>query len=99
MAIDTDDLTDETYNAILGESERFNENLTLQFGLLSYKCDNEEDFILESEKLIRKMLKYNLDTIDDLFFGEPPTKAEFHRALNKISTNISGLKKRTKSKD
>lgn len=93
MAIDTDDLTDETYNAILGESERFDENLTLQFGLLSYQCENEEEFISASEKIIRKMLKYNLETIDDLFFGEPPTKAEFHRVLNKISNNISKLKK------
>jgi len=33
--MDTDDLTNKTYNAILGEAEKFHHDLTLQFGLLS----------------------------------------------------------------
>lgn len=93
MPIDVSDLSDKTYDAILVESERFNENLTLQFGLLSYECEDEADFIKKSEKLIRRMLKFNTDTIDDIFFGEPPTKAEFHRILNKLLNNIYKLKK------
>jgi len=93
MSIDVSNLTDETYDAILVESSRFDDNLTLQFGLLSYECDDEPDFIRKSEKHIRKMLKYNTDTIDDIFFGEPPTKAEFHRILTKLLNNIEKLKK------
>ncbi len=31
MAIDTGDLTDKTYKAIMIEAERFNHDLTLQF--------------------------------------------------------------------
>ena len=93
MPIDVSDLSDGTYDAILMESERFDENLTLQFGLLSSNCEDEADFIRKSEKLIRKMLKFNSDTIDDIFFGEPPTKAEFHRILNKLLNNIEKLKK------
>ena len=34
MPIDTEDLTDKTYEAIMIEAERFDHNLTLQFGFL-----------------------------------------------------------------
>jgi len=34
--MDTDDLSDKTYTAIMIEAERFNGDLTLQFGLLSF---------------------------------------------------------------
>ncbi len=91
MAIDTGDLTDKTYEAIMIEAERFDHNLTLQFGLLSYECKDEADFIKKSKQLINQMLKYNLAEIDDMFFGEPPNKKDFHIALNKILENISKL--------
>ncbi|HET7117698.1 MAG TPA: hypothetical protein VFI29_14480 [Hanamia sp.] len=92
MPIDTGDLTDETYNAIMIEAERFNHDLTLQFGLLSYECENESDFILKSKKLITEMLRYNNAVIDDMFFGNPPKTKDFHNALRKILDNISKLK-------
>ena len=38
MPIDTDDLSDRTYKAILLEAEKFHHDLTLQFGLLSGEC-------------------------------------------------------------
>ena len=91
MAIDTGDLTDKTYQAIMIEAERFDHNLTLQFGLLSYQCKDEADFIKNSKQLIKQMLTYNMADIDDVFFGEPPTKKEFHNALNKILNNIAEL--------
>ena len=91
MALDTDDLFTKTYKAIMVEAEKFDHNLTLQLGILSYECDSEKEYIAKSEKLIRKMLKYNEDAIDDIFFGEPPAKEKFHRVLNKILTNISKL--------
>lgn len=91
MAIDTGDLTDKTYQAIMIEAERFNDNLTLYFGLLSDECKDEADFIKKSKQLIKQMLKYNIANIDDMFFGEPPIKKDFHNALNKILENISKL--------
>lgn len=93
MAIDTDDLIDKTYKAIMIEAERFDHNLTLQFGLLSYECKDEPDFIKKSKHLINRMLKYDKGQIDDMFFGEPPAKNEFHKALNKISENILSIEK------
>jgi hypothetical protein len=91
MSIDTGDLTEKTYQAIMIEAERFDHNLTLQFGLLSYQCNDEGDFIKKSKQLIKQMLKYNMADIDDMFFGEPPQKKEFHNALNKILDNISSI--------
>ena len=92
MPIDTGDLTDEIYNALMIEAERFNHDLTLQFGLLSYECDGEKDFILKSKELIAEMLRYNNADIDDMFFGNPPKTKDFHQALHKILFNISKLK-------
>ena len=89
--MDTGDLTNKTYKAIMIEAERFDPNLTLQFGLLSYECKNEKIFIQKSARLIHEMMTYREEEIDDLFFGSPPTKNEFHKALNKILHNISKL--------
>ncbi len=93
MAIDTNDLSKKTYNAILTESGKFNENLTLQFGLLSYECENEKEYIEKAENLIYNMLNHDENDVDDIFFGEPPTMKSFHKALQKILTNIATLKK------
>lgn len=90
--MDTDDLSDKTYKAILVEAEKFNHDLTLQFGLLSYQCEDEKDFITQSEFLINEMLKYGGTDLDDMFFGNPPGKKEFHATLKKIADNIKKLK-------
>jgi hypothetical protein len=41
--MDTDDLSNETYEAVIIEAERFHHNLTLHFGLLAGQCDTEEE--------------------------------------------------------
>lgn len=92
MAIDTGDLSDKTYKAIMIESARFDDNLTLQFGLLSYECEDEKEYIEKAEKLVHKMLKYDEYDVDELFFGEPPSMENFHTVLHKILANISTLK-------
>jgi len=91
MAIDTDDLSRKTYKAILAEAEKFNDNLMLRFGLLSYRCADEKDYIRQSALLIQEMFGYDEAEIDDLFFGEPPTRESFYKVLNKILKNISAL--------
>lgn len=90
--MDTDDLSEKTRVAILWEAEKFNHDLTLQFGLLSYECSNEEEYIKESLKLIRELKKCDMHDLDDIFFGNPPPKAEFLTALKKIEANIGALK-------
>ena len=91
MNFDTDDLSDESYNAIMREAERFHHDLTLQFGLLSSECSDENMFIEMAEKLAKEMLTYDDADIDDMFFGNPPRKKDFHEALKKILNNISKL--------
>lgn len=93
MPIDTGDLSDRTYKAIFIEAERFNPDLTLQFGLLSDECDDEVMFIKMSEELAREMLTYDESEIDDIFFGHPPDRKDFHNTLKKILANISKLSK------
>jgi hypothetical protein len=93
MSMDTDDLSEKTYEAIIVSAEKFNSDLTLQFGLLSYDCENEKEFISKSEKLINELLKCHEGELDDIFFGNPPDRKEFHVALKKIKENIKNLKR------
>src|SRR5450631_3729233 len=89
--MDTDDLSQKTHKAIMIEAEKFNHDLTIQFGLLSYQCKSEEEFINKSEMLINEMLNYNEDKMDELFFGNSPSKKEFHIVLKKIRETIKKL--------
>ena len=91
--MDTGDLSEETYRAIMIEAEIFNHDLTLQFGLLSGNCKDEDDFVEKSIRLINIMEKYDEIDLDDLFFGNPPKMNEFKIALKKIFDNIVELKK------
>ncbi len=89
--MDTGDLSEEAYRAILIESERFNHDLTLQFGLLSGECKNEKEFIEKSVKLINEMKNYNNIDLDDMFFGNPPKTKDFQMTLKKILDNIDDI--------
>lgn len=89
--MDTGDLTSKTYKAIMIEAERFHHDLTLQYGLLSYERKNEIDFIKVSLELTHEMMEYDENDLEDMFFGSPPGKYEFHDALKKILANISAL--------
>lgn len=91
MPIDTDDLSDKTYQAIIGEADKFHDDLSLQFGLLSYECKDEKEFIKQSEKLINKMMKYKEADLPALFFEDVPDYKKFHKILYKMLNNISKL--------
>ena len=40
LIMDTDDLLNEAYTLVIVEAEKFNHDLTLQFGILAYSCRN-----------------------------------------------------------
>jgi len=65
--MDTGDLSEETHRAIMVEAEMFNHDLTLQFGLLSGDCINEDDFIEKSAHLINEMRNYDEIDLNDMF--------------------------------
>ena len=71
----------------------FNHDLTLQFGLLSSHCIDENDFLENSVQLINEIQKYDDTAHDDMFFGNPPPMSEFQSALIRILDNIAELKK------
>lgn len=86
--MDTDDLSQEAYEAIISEAERFNHNLTLQFGLLSYECQDEQEYILKSILLIKALKKAKPNALTNIFFGEVPNLNKFIETLDKILDNI-----------
>jgi hypothetical protein len=91
--MDTDDLSEETYQAIILEAEMFNHDLTLQFGLLSYKCQDEKVYLEKSIIMIGKMKKLDEMDLEDMFFGNPPRMDQFHQVLDTILVNIEDVKK------
>jgi len=92
--MDTDDLSNETYKAIITTSAKFHDDLTLQFGLLSYECKTDDEFLDKSKLLINNWLQNSdLDElIWDIFFEDHPKINDFKRILSKILTNIEKVK-------
>ena len=90
--MDTDDLSRETYRAIISEAEKFNHDLTLHFGLLSGDCESEQEFIDKSTLLIKKIRNASSAALTDIFFGELPELLNLKKALDKISANIVNVK-------
>ncbi len=87
--MDTDELSTQAYNAIIIAAENFNPNLTLQFGLLSYQCENESDYLQKAIELIKEWSEDVEDSIEEIFFDvEHPTEQEFKKVLLEIKNNI-----------
>lgn len=93
--MDTDDLSIPTYNGIIIEAERFNHDLTLQFGVLASNCKDDDDYLNQAETMIKNWLKVDdfEKIIDDIFYGEPVEEKEFRDTLNKILAKIAGIRK------
>ena len=91
--MDTDELSQEAYEGILSEAEELSSDLTLQFGLLSYDCKNESEYLEQSLKLIKDILKFDEDELDEVFSGEVPDRNELEATLNRIVQNIKEIKK------
>lgn len=92
--MDTDDLSKETYSAVLVTAEKFHHDLTLKFGLLSYDCDNDDEFLNESQELIKSWLRQShlQHVVKDIFFDDLPSLTDFRSVLEKILENISNVR-------
>jgi len=87
--MDTDELSNETYEAILITSEKFNHNLTLQFGLLSYECTDDNDYLNKANQLILEWKGDLQNSIDEIFFDtKKPSLSSFEKILVEIKTEI-----------
>jgi hypothetical protein len=93
--MDTDDLSIPTYKGIIIEAEKFNHDLTLQFGVLASNCKDDNDYLNNAEAIIKDWLKEDdfENIIDDIFFREPVDEVEFKNALFKILANIQEIRK------
>jgi len=72
--MDTDELSIEAYTGILIEAEKLTHDLTLHYGVLSYDCENESEYIDKAEELTKEVLHADEYELDDLFWGNPPNK-------------------------
>ena len=90
--MDTDDLSREAYDGILIEAEKLTHDLTLHYGLLSYNCKNETEYIEKAEKLTTEIMEVKDYKLDDLFWGNPPNKERLGSTLKKILRNIEKVK-------
>lgn len=86
--MDTDELSEEAYAGILLEAELFNHDLTLQFGLLSYSCNSEEEYLSKAIELIQRIRNLSDYQLTRLFFGELPDIQSLNITLDKIIKNI-----------
>lgn len=89
--MDTDDLSKEAYEAIIIEAEKFSHDLTLHFGVLSSRCQDESEYIERSRKLAENILVLDDYEIEDLFFGNSPPRKHLEISLMKIISNIEKL--------
>ena len=93
--MDTNDLSRETYTAIIDTAERFHHDLALQFGVLAGNCKTDNEYLDESESMIMEWLtEWDLDeVIIDIFYDDPPSKQNFKKTLEKILKNIDKVRK------
>jgi hypothetical protein len=88
--MDTNDLSRQTHNAIIDTAERFHHDLTLQFGVMAYNCNSDNEFIDKSEARIKDWLD-NRDMdylIQDIFFDRLANRNDFKKVLDEILNNI-----------
>jgi hypothetical protein len=93
--MDTDDLSIPTYDGIIIEAEKFNHDLTLQFGILASVCKDDDHYLNEATIMIKNWLKKNdlQQVADRIFFGKVVNMEEFRKTLDKILLNIVEIRK------
>ena len=96
--MDTDDLSIETYDAIIREAERFTHNLTHRFAVVAADCENEEQYLNEISEMIAELRGADDDDLYGFFFAEPPSRKNLNAALDRISENIQRVREIPESK-
>ena len=91
--MDTDELSTEVYDGIIIEAEKFNHDLTLQFGLMAASCNNEGEYVQKAKELIKQIQTLDKSDLSDMFFDSPPAKKYLLLTLKKILANIAELEK------
>jgi hypothetical protein len=84
----------ETNTAIIDTAESIHYDLTLQFGVLAGNCHSDNEYLDETESMIKEWLTdWDLEeAIMDIFFDNPPSKKDFKKILDKILKNIENVR-------
>lgn len=91
--MDTDDLSNETYDVVIRQAEKFDHDLTLQFGLLASDCRDESEY-LEKTLLLIKEFESNIEEVmEEIFYDNFPKKSKFKSALEEIKKSIKEVQK------
>jgi hypothetical protein len=53
--MDTDDLSIEAYTGIIVEADKFNHDLTLQFGLIAGDCLSQDEYLESAIELMEEL--------------------------------------------
>jgi hypothetical protein len=73
--MDTDDLSDETYKGVFIGAERLNHTLTVRFGVLSYSCENEKEYLKEARKFVENLMQADASSYPDIFLMRSLTRS------------------------
>lgn len=90
--MDTDDLSNEAYEAVIMEAERFHQNLTIHFGVLVDGCNTEEEYLAAAEKMAKNIKTFTTDSLDDFLFNEVDDISALPATLDKILANIARVR-------
>ncbi len=90
--MDTDELSNEAYNGIIGEAEKLTHDLTLFYGVLSSECDDEDEYLDEAAEMTKELLQADDDELEEAFWGNPPNKKKLKATCEKILKNIERIK-------
>jgi len=91
--MDTDDLSIEAYNSIIKIAEAFNHDLTLQFGVLSSKCNNENEYLEKSLLLIEDWESDIESAVNKIFYENIPHINKFESMLKELKESIKKVQK------
>jgi len=93
IQMDSDDLSIEAYEGIIIEAEELSHDLTLHYGLLSYDCEDEEEYLDKAEQHTKDILKVDAGRLENLFWGNALPKDQLDITLNRILINIEKIRK------
>ena len=91
--MDTDDLSEEAYEAVIRKAERFHHDLKLQFGALASDCKDEREYLKQVLQLIKECESDIEEAIDEIFYENIPEKSKFKLALREIKKSIKEVQK------
>lgn len=91
--MDTDDLSNETYDAIIKVAEKFHHDLTLQFGLLASDCKDESEYLKQALILIKECESDIEEAMEEIFYENIPEKSKFKSVLKEIKSQSKKFRK------